>query len=94
MLTNGLRPSQGSEIFILLSCNARCSALGSRICSVTTSISLLTTPNSIGYLKSNGRHTDTVDGTELKIAEGKLASTDITAVQNFMQAAVFIGRNY
>jgi len=26
-------------------------------------------PNSTGHLKSTGRHTDTVDGTELKMAE-------------------------
>jgi len=45
-------------------------------------------------LKSNGCHTETVDGTELKIAEGKVASTDTTAAQNFRQEAVFIGHNY
>ena len=52
------------------------------------------TPHSIGYLKSNGRHTHSVDATGLKIADGQVASTDTTAVPNFMQMAVFKGHNY
>ena len=55
---------------------------------------LFMTPHSIGYLKSNGRHTHSVDATGLKIADGQVASTDTTAVPNFMQMAVFKGHNY
>ena len=51
-------------------------------------------PHSTGHLKSTGRHTDTVDGAELKMAEGKVARANTTAVQNFTPATVFKGHNY